>query len=100
VIFLRAATAVGIAAPLASSLLSQNVFAADAPKKGGHLIAGLEGGSSTDSLDPALSASQVPFTFLRVWGETLVGIAPTGEAIPYLATSWEPSNGAKTWRFK
>ncbi len=37
---------------------------------------------------------------MRVWGETLVDIAPTGEAIPYLATSWEPSNGAKTWTFK
>ncbi len=42
--FLRAATALGVAAPLASSMLSQNLFAAEKPKKGGHLIAGLEGG--------------------------------------------------------
>ncbi len=97
--FMRTATAFGIAAPLATSVLSQNVFAADKPKKGGHLIAALQGGSTTDSLDPALSASQVPFTFLRVWGETLVAVAPTGEAVPLLAKSWEPSNGARTWTF-
>lgn len=97
--FLRTATAMGIAAPFASALLSQNVFAAQTPKKGGRLIAALQGGSATDSLDPALIASQVPFNFLRTWGETLVGVAPTGEAIPYLATSWEPSNAAQTWTF-
>ncbi|MFT5709137.1 MAG: peptide/nickel transport system substrate-binding protein, partial [Oceanospirillaceae bacterium] len=97
--FLRTATALGVAAPIATTLLSQNAFAAETPKKGGHLIAGLQGGSSTDSLDPALSASQVPFCFLRVWGETLIGVAPTGETVPLLATSWEPSNAAKTWTF-
>lgn len=97
--FMRRAVALGLAAPFASSLLTQSVFAAETPKKGGHLIAGLKGGSSTDVLDPALNASKVPFSFLRTWGETLVDIAPDGRAIPYLAESWEPSNGAKTWVF-
>jgi len=97
--FMRRAAAVGVAAPFATSLLSQSVMAAETPKRGGHLIAGLKGGSSTDVLDPALNASKVPYSFLRTWGETLVDIAPTGEAIPYLATDWEPSNGAKTWTF-
>jgi peptide/nickel transport system substrate-binding protein len=97
--FLRAATALGIAAPLASSLMSANAFAADKPKKGGHLIAALNGGSTTDSLDPALNASRVPFVLIRTWGETLVDITPSGEAVPQLAKSWESSNKAKTWTF-
>lgn len=97
--FMRRAAALGIAAPLATSFLGQTAFAAETPKKGGHLIAGLKGGSSTDVLDPALNASKVPYSLLRTWGETLVDIAPTGEAIPYLATEWESSNGAKTWTF-
>jgi peptide/nickel transport system substrate-binding protein len=97
--FMRHSAAVGVAAPLASTLLSQGVLAAETPKKGGHLIAGLKGGSSTDVLDPALNASKVPYSFLRTWGETLVDITPAGEPVPHLATSWEPSNGAKTWTF-
>jgi len=97
--FMRRAAALGLAVPLAGSLFSQNLMAAETPKKGGHIIAALNGGSSTDSLDPALNTSQVAFSFLRTWGENLVGLSPTGEAIPYLATSWEPSNGAKTWTF-
>ncbi|MGB1239359.1 MAG: ABC transporter substrate-binding protein [Pseudomonadales bacterium] len=97
--FMRNAAAVGAAAPLAGSLFSQSAMAEETPKKGGHLIAALKGGSSTDVLDPALNASKVPYSFLRTWGEQLVDISPTGEAIPYLATSWEPSNGAKTWTF-
>ncbi|EPJ55790.1 MAG: ABC-type dipeptide transport system, periplasmic component [Osedax symbiont Rs2] len=97
--FMRHAAAIGLAAPLATSLLGQSAFAAEAPKKGGHLIAALTGGSSTDSLDPALSASNVPFNILRTWGETLVDISPEGEAIPWLAESWESSNGATTWTF-
>jgi len=98
--FMRKASALGIAVPLASSFVAQQAFADEKPKKGGHLIAGLKGGSSTDVLDPALNTSKVAFSFNKTWGETLVDVAPSGEAIPMLATSWEPSNGAKTWTFK
>ncbi|TQV75783.1 ABC transporter substrate-binding protein [Denitrobaculum tricleocarpae] len=98
--FLGRAAALGVAAPLATSLLSSTVLAAG-PKKGGHLKLGMNGGTSADSLDPATFASSIPFTFGRVWGETLTETSPVdGKPVPVLAESWEASEDAKSWRFK
>jgi peptide/nickel transport system substrate-binding protein len=47
---------------------------------------GLQGGESTNSLDPALALSQVPFHYLLTCGETLVNIAPDGSLDMRLAT--------------
>jgi peptide/nickel transport system substrate-binding protein len=69
--FLGRAAALGVAATVANSLLSKAVRAAG-PVKGGTLKAGLQGGESTNSLDPATFLSQVPFAFGKCWGETLV----------------------------
>ena len=44
------------------------------PNKGGILKMGLGGGESTNSLDPALAASQVPFHLNRTIGEPLVDV--------------------------
>lgn len=97
--FLSRASALGLALPFASTLLSESVMAAT-PKKGGHLILGLVGGSAADSLDPALNASQVPFHFGYCWGETLVEISPhDGSVVPHLAESFEAEPGAKVWHF-
>ncbi|MEH6578377.1 MAG: ABC transporter substrate-binding protein [Amphritea sp.] len=97
--FLNRASALGLALPFASTLLSQSVMAAT-PNKGGHLILGLVGGSATDSLDPALNTSHVAFNFCYCWGETLVEISPTdGSVVPHLAESFEAEPGAKVWRF-
>ena len=97
--FLGRAGALGIALPFASSLLSESVMAAG-PQKGGHLVLGLVGGSATDSLDPALNASQVPFHFTYTWGETLVETSATdGSLVPHLAESFEAEKGAKVWHF-
>ncbi|MCP4430620.1 MAG: twin-arginine translocation signal domain-containing protein, partial [Gammaproteobacteria bacterium] len=49
--FIKRAAALGIAAPFATSLLSQSVYAAT-PKKGGKFVIGLGYGSTTDSLIP------------------------------------------------
>src|SRR5687768_14796608 len=57
--FLGRAAALGVSATFANSLLSTAVKAAG-PIKGGTLKAGMQGGTSTDSLDPATWQSQVP----------------------------------------
>ncbi len=98
--FLGRAAALGIAAPLASQMLAR-AAQAQTPRKGGDLVMGLNGGASTDSLDPASFASPVPYTFGKCWGETLVETHPDdGTAVPVLAESWEASSDAKTWSFR
>ena len=73
--FLGRAAALGASAAFANSLLS-SAARAEGPVKGGTLKAGLQGGESTNSLDPATFLSQVPFAFGKCWGETLVELAP------------------------
>lgn len=98
--FLGRAAALGVAAPFASSLLSSAVQAAG-PKKGGDLVLGLQGGSATDSLDPATFASDMPTLFGKSWGETLTMTTPDGGVTGQLAESFEATdNNAKNWVFK
>ncbi|MEM7023355.1 MAG: ABC transporter substrate-binding protein [Pseudomonadota bacterium] len=97
--FMGRASALGVSAGMAGTLLSSAVHAAGA-QKGGMLKAGLQGGESTNSLDPATWASSVPSVYGFCWGETLVGISPEGEVNGRLAESFEASADAKTWRFK
>jgi len=97
--FMGRAAALGVAAPLASQLLASTAQAA--PVRGGHFVSGLSGGASTDTLDPALSASVVMQNVNFVWGECLVLPDPVdGTAQPWLAESWEASKDAKKWVFK
>ena len=65
--FLGRAAALGVTATFANSLLSSAARAAG-PVKGGTLKAGLVGGESTNSLDPALFMTQVPFAFGKMLG--------------------------------
>ena len=97
--FIGRAAALGVAAPLATKLLSGTARAN--PVRGGHLILGYNGGQTTDSLDPGLAASTVPQNVIFGWGECLVVTDPNdGTAQPWLAESWEASADAKTWSFK
>lgn len=97
--FLGQASAVGVAAAMADPLLSTAARAAG-PKKGGTLKMGLGGGESTNSLDPALDLSQVPFMYMNTMGNMLVTVSRKGEAVGSLAESWESSPDAVTWTFK
>ncbi len=97
--FMGRAAALGLTAVAASTMLSQRVLA-DGPKKGGTIRVGLQGGSTTDSLDPALAANQVPLMVGRLWGEALVELADDGGLNGKVAESWEGSADASTWRFK
>ncbi len=97
--FLARAVTLGVSSVAANSLLSSSVLAAGV-KKGGHLKAGLAGGESTNSLDPASFLGHVPENFGRMWGDTLVEVSRIGEIESRLAESIEPSADAKTWNFR
>lgn len=96
--FLGRAAALGATGAFANSLLASTALAAG-PVKGGLIKAGLQGGESTNSLDPALSASSVPANNLACFGDLLVEVT-NGEVVPRLAESVEASADAKTWHFK
>ncbi|WP_417433527.1 ABC transporter substrate-binding protein [Kiloniella sp.] len=96
--FMGKAAAVGVSTAAAGSLLSSAAMA-EGPKKGGTLKAGLGGGESTNSLDPAAFLTQVSHDFGKCWGETLVEVSRIGEINFRLAESIEPTADAKTWHF-
>jgi peptide/nickel transport system substrate-binding protein len=58
------------------------------------------GGESTNSLDPATFASQVPYSFGRSWGELLVELSEDGTLENRIAEEFGSSPDAKTWTFK
>lgn len=98
--FLVRLSALGISAALLPEMLSTAAWAAT-PKKGGRLRQGLDTGSTTDSLDPAMCISAMPNTIAH--GQlynNLVEIDYKGEAIPELAENWESTPDAKKWTFK
>lgn len=73
---------------------------ADTPVKGGLLRAGVQGGQSTDSLDPALAASDVPFMINSTWGENLVEVGLNGTLGMRLAEEVSSNKDATQWMFK
>jgi peptide/nickel transport system substrate-binding protein len=97
--FLGRAAALGVSATFANGLLSTAAKAAG-PVKGGTLKAGMQGGTSTDSLDPATWQSQVPAMVGWQFGDGLVTLSPTGELVPRVAEEFGSSPDAKTWTFK
>jgi len=98
--FVTSAAALGVAGTVAGPLLSKAAMAADTPKQGGHLILGIDGASSNDSLDPLKLISSYQDTVGFQWGNCLVELDENNQAIPELATSWEPSADATEWVFK
>lgn len=97
--FVGRAAALGVTAAVANTMLASAAKAAG-PVKGGMLKIGSSGGESTNTQDPALAASEVPVTTLRMWGEPLVNTAPDGSLDFRAAESVEASADAKTWTFK
>ncbi len=97
--FLGRAAALGVSAAFANSLLA-SAARAEGPVKGGILKAGLVGGESTNSLDPALFMTQVPFAFGKQWGEMILEIAPDGTIENRIAEEVGSSDDAKVWTLK
>lgn len=92
-----------IAGAIATGLLplAGRMSVAQEAKKGGRFRIGATGGSTNDTLDPALILdiymNLVSFGQLR---NCLTEIAPDGKLAPELAESWEASADAKIYRFK
>jgi peptide/nickel transport system substrate-binding protein len=97
--FVKRAGALGLAAPFATSFLSQSVHAAT-PKKGGKFIQGLGFGSTTDSLDPGTHENSFTTSVVYAYANHLTEVDNSGQLVPELAESYEASADAKTWTFK
>ncbi len=100
--FVGRAAALGVTAAVANTMLAESA-AADghaAPKRGGMMKIGSSGGESTNTQDPALTASEVPLNNLRAWGELLVEVDAEGQIDFRMAESVEASADAKQWVFK
>ena len=98
--FVGRAALLGASAPLLSSLLGPGpAWAEDAPKKGGTLKLGMEGGSASDSLDPRTYADSIPISYGWQMWNGLVEINEKGDPVGELAESFEAKPGATTWIF-
>jgi len=97
--FLGRASAAGVTALAANTMLSEAVLAAGA-QTGGTIRVGVQGGATTGSLDPALAANQTALSVIRLWGEALVELSDDGGLQGKVAESFEGSDDAATWRFK
>ena len=97
--FIGRSTALGVSAGIAGALYGK-AAKADEPKKGGTMRLGMYGGESTNSMDPALAASQVPFQVNMTWGEGLVEVNPDGTINNRLAEEISSNADATEWKFK
>lgn len=97
--FLARASALGVTAAVAPSLLSTQARAA-VPKKGGRFRAGVPAFHTTDSLDPATHTDIGNYFIEWQVRNNLVELNAEGDAIPELAETMEPSPDAATWTFK
>ena len=93
------AGALGVTAASATSLWSASAQAA--PKRGGHLRVGSEGGATIDSHDPrrSIGTHQLTTAIFSVY-DTLTHLDANANPVPSLCESWVASPDAKTWRFK
>ena len=97
--FVGRAGALGVSAAVAGTMLA-TAARAEAPVKGGRLRAGMGGGESTNTLDPALAASEVPFVVSMTYGDMLVDVNPANEIDYRVAEEISSSPDAKEWKFK
>jgi len=96
--FLGRATALGLGAAAAGSLAT-SAFA-QVPVRGGVLRAGIQGGESSNTLDPALNLSQVMFNYCKQWGEFITRVRPDGTIEPMIAEELNPSSDGLVWTVK
>ena len=97
--FIGRAAALGVGGAMANTMIADAVLAAG-PMKGGTIRMGLQGGSTTDSIDPALVTNQVGLMVTRMWGEPLVELADGGGLVGKVAESYEGSSDASVWTFR
>src|SRR5262245_11303510 len=89
--FLGGAVTMGVSIPLATQALAQ------APKRGGHLIVGVHGAGSGDSLDPARYTGSYMGLVGQQFYDTLTMVDEQLVVQPALAESWGTKPGAREW---
>ena len=82
---------------LGSSLWSGRALAAG-PKRGGHMVSGLNDANTVDSLDSGLFNATYMICVSRAFRDSLVNVGQDNSMEPALAESWEASADAKVWR--
>ncbi|MEO9338348.1 ABC transporter substrate-binding protein [Mesorhizobium sp. SB112] len=92
------------AAATSAGLLAAGAFPrfarAQTPKRGGHLILGLDTASSSDNIDPAFYTEAYMYTVGFQLFNTLIEIGENSQLMPSLAESWEPTKpDGSEWRF-
>ncbi len=98
--FIAYASALGVSVALPTGFLPGIAQAAE-PKKGGRLRLGLNGGATSDNLDPGIQLAMMPQTLVYgTLANSLVEIDADGQPVPELAESWESTPDAKKWIFK
>ena len=89
----------GVAALVSPALLGTSAQAAT-PKKGGTLKVAVQGGATSDSLDPATITQSMTQLMGYLFRNNLVEISPDMTPVPELAESWESTPDAKQWIFR
>ena len=79
--FMARVSAIGLMAAVSPALLGSEAQAAT-PKKGGRVILGSAGGSTTDSMDPGTLAHTMPQAINQSLRSNLVEVNYKGEPIP------------------
>ena len=89
-----------VAGAAITTAMPKSARAAEEPKRGGHFIFGIDGGSAADSLDPTTYAgSFLPLVGFQLYN-SLVEVEADAKVTPVLAESWEARPGFKEWVFK
>jgi len=97
--FVAQVSALGLAVAVSPAMLVERAQAA-VPKKGGRMVMGSTGGSTTDSMDPATFTSNMNQNLNWQIRNNLVEIDHNFNVIPELAESWDSTPDAKVWSFK
>lgn len=97
--FLARMSAIGASAAISPVLFSTSTDAMT-PKAGGRLKIGLSGGSTIDTLDPAIFTNIMPFIISFQVRNCLIEIDQKSQLVPELAESWEATPDAAQWTFR
>ncbi|RAT16664.1 MULTISPECIES: ABC transporter substrate-binding protein [Lonsdalea] len=100
--FIKNACALSVATATAGWPLG-HAWGADAtetPKKGGHLVVGVDNASSTDRLDPAFWFETYMYFVGSQLFNNLVELDERGGLSPSLAESWDSQEGGRVWVLK
>ncbi|MBT4888082.1 MAG: ABC transporter substrate-binding protein, partial [Rhodospirillales bacterium] len=98
--FIQKATAIGMAAAIPTAMLTEEAKAS-APKRGGQLRLGSNGGATSDTLFGVLGgggSQQVSVQWQLL--SNLTEVNADGNVVGELAESWEASDDASEWTFK